>query len=168
MPLSFCRLRSLSSFVVICSFVLCLFVRMFTSALFVLFPSRPHPGPGPGPTPRPEARPGGSKKGFLGGPKRGFPGGFRDPKRATGGILPTGSLAKNRVFRGFFRGFWGYFWGFLDPRRTSGRGVGRGGGSRGWLTGVQYKSQLVPFLRRSNRQLKETVRQAAQLSPSCF
>ena len=79
----------------------------------------------PGPTPRPEARPGGPKKGFLGGPKRGFPGGFRDPKRATGGILPTGSLAKNRVFRGFFRGFWGIF----GVRRTSGRGVGRGPGS---------------------------------------
>ena len=102
--------------------------------LFLFISSRPHPGPGPGPTPRPEARPGGSKKGFLGGPKRGFPGGFRDPKRATGGILPTGSLAKNRVFRGFFRGFWGIFGGFLDPRRASGKGVGPGGTIREGLT----------------------------------
>ena len=64
-------------------------------------------------------------------------GGSGNPKRATGGILPTGSLAKNRVFRGFFGVFGGIFGGFW----TSGKGVGRGPGTGRGLDGIfQIKS----------------------------
>ena len=129
--------RLLSRFYSICGF--------FVPFVLVFLAPRPHPGPGSGPTPRPEARPGGSKKGFFGGPKRGFSGGSGNPKRATGGILPTGSLAKNRVFRGFFRGFWGIF----GVRRTSGKGVGPGGGRAGGLTGLD-KLQLVVMTSKLN------------------